>query len=106
LLLLTTIGVLAFSHGGVAAQAASVSSPDGSSPADAAAIRYVEAQYPGSGQARVLGTEADHKHGAAVYDVRILAPNGTVSVVHVQQRNNVVLSANQAESQRLHRSDN
>lgn len=78
---------------------ASVHTPGNSPPADQAAIHYVDAHYPGRGQARVLVTEPDVDRGVAVYDVRILAPNGTIYVVHVQQSNNAVLWANQAESQ-------
>jgi len=106
LVLTITVGVFAFSHNAATAQAASVSSASGPSVADAVATRYVEAHYAGSKQATVLKTEADHEHGVAVYDVRVLAPNGTVYVVHVQQSNNAVLSANQAEGQNQNTSDN
>jgi len=77
---------------------ASVHTPGNPPAADKAALHYVDAHYPGSGQARVLETEPDVDRGVAVYDVRILAPNGTIYVVHVQQSNNAVLWANRAES--------
>jgi hypothetical protein len=100
-----------YSSGNLPAAHGSLSSPAGKSEvavvptagnppaADRAAIRYVDAHYPGSGQARVLQTEPDVDRGVAVYDVRIQAPNGTIYVVHVQQSNNAVLWANRAESQ-------
>ena len=70
-------------------------------PADQVAIQYVVTHYPGKGQARVLETEADVDRGVAVYDVRVLAPNGTMYVVHVQRSNTAVLWVNRAESQTL-----
>ncbi len=106
LLLLVVIGVFIFSHDASASQAINVSSTNGPSTADAAAIHYVNAHYPGSGQATVQKTEADHEHGIPVYDVRLLAPNGTVYVVHVQQSNTTVLTANRAENQHLNTSGN
>lgn len=106
LLLFVVIGVFIFSHDASAAQAINVSSTNGTSTADAAAIRYVNAHYPGNRQATVLKTEADHEHGIPVYDVRTLAPNGTVYVVHVQQSNAAILTVNRAENQQLKTSGN
>lgn len=104
LLLIIVVGVFIFLHLATTIQAASASSRSGSSAADAAAIHYVEAHDPGSGQARVLQTEADHEHGIAVYDVRVLAPNSRVYVVHVRQSNITILSVNRAENQLAHAS--
>lgn len=78
----------------------------GPSLADNTAIHYVNAHYTGKGQARVLQTESDIEHGVPVYDIRILAPNGTMYVVHVQRGNNAVLSTNRAESQSTGTSNN
>ncbi|MHB8379090.1 MAG: hypothetical protein ACYDB2_04100 [Acidimicrobiales bacterium] len=71
----------------------------GVSGADLAAVSYVNTNYPGSGVAIVLTTSADTEAGVPVYDVRIVAPNGSTYVVHVQQSNDAVLSANLAENQ-------
>ena len=62
-------------------------------------MNYVKTHYSGHRAARILQTERDVDRGVRVYDVRILAPNGTVYVVHVGQRNNRVLWVNRAESQ-------
>lgn len=67
--------------------------------ADQAAIAYVNANDAGSATANVLSTVADVEAGVPVYDIRIVAPNGSTYVVHVQQSNDVVLSVNFAESQ-------
>ncbi len=71
----------------------------GVSGADQAAVSYVDTNYPGSGVANLLTTSADTEAGVPVYDVRIVAPNGSTYVVHVQQSNDAVLSANLAENQ-------
>jgi hypothetical protein len=71
----------------------------GASGADQAAAHYVDIHYPGAGTARVLKTEPDVERGVPVYDVRILAPDGTTYVVHVRQAGDAVLSANPAEHQ-------
>ena len=52
------------------------------------AVAYASTHHPGSGQARVVAVEADTEtHGGSVahrvYDVRVLAPNGTTYVEHV-----------------------
>jgi hypothetical protein len=67
--------------------------------ADQATVSYLTSHYPGSGTARVLATERDHDRGQAVYDVRALAPDGTVYVVHVSQASGAVLWTSRAESQ-------
>lgn len=72
---------------------------DGVSGADQAAVSYVDTNYPGSGVANLLTTSADTEAGVPVYDVRIVAPNGSTYVVHVQQSSDAVLSANLAENQ-------
>ncbi len=76
-------------------------SGSGGNPADAGstALAYVQAHYPGSGTGQILKTEPDVDRGVAVYDVRTLAPNGTIYVVHVQQSNDAVLWVNTAERQ-------
>ncbi len=71
----------------------------GPASADQAAATFIQARHPGQGSVRVLATEPDVDHGVAVYDVRILGPDGVVYVVQVQRSNNKVLSANRAESQ-------
>ncbi len=65
--------------------------------ADQAALTYVSAHYAGSGTASVLKTEADTEKGVPVFDVRVLAPNGTVYVAHVNRSTDVVISVNPAE---------
>ncbi|MHB8620149.1 MAG: PepSY domain-containing protein [Chloroflexota bacterium] len=71
----------------------------GAAGADSVALSYVQANYGGSGTAQVLKTEADVDKGVPVYDVRTLAPNGTVYVVQVAQSNDAVVSASVAEGQ-------
>jgi hypothetical protein len=71
----------------------------GASGADQAALSYVDSHYPGAGTAQVLKTEPDVERGVPVYDVRVLAPDGTTYVVHVRQVGDAVLSANPAEQQ-------
>lgn len=88
--------------GNVMASTAHAAGPiSGGNPAaaDGAAVSYVTTNDPGNGQAHVLKTEPDVEHGVSVYDVRVLAPNGSIYVVHVQQSNDAVLSASLAESQ-------
>lgn len=67
--------------------------------AEAAAITYVKVHNAGAGQTRVLKVEADTESGVPVYDIRILAPNGTLYVVHVQRSNDSVLAESVAETQ-------
>lgn len=67
--------------------------------ADRTAIAYVRARHRGSCRARVLHTEPDVERGVRVFDVRTVAPNGTVYVVHVKRSNDHVLWANRAENQ-------
>lgn len=98
LLVAVAVGAVAVSHA-VAAPSTPTSLASGPSAANSTAIHYVDSHYAGNGQARVLETEADVEHGVPAYDIRILAPNGTVYVVHVQRSNNAVLSVNRAESQ-------
>ncbi len=71
----------------------------GAAGTDQAAVSYVDSHYPGPGTARALKTEPDVERGVPVCDVRVLAPNGTTYVVHVQQSNDGVLFANPAEQQ-------
>ena len=81
-----------------AARLAAVSAPGGGS-ADQAAVNYVDSHHPGPGAAQLLKTEPDVDRGVPVYDVRVVAPNGTAYVVHVQQSNDAVLFTNPAEHQ-------
>ena len=67
--------------------------------ADHAALNYVDSHHPGPGTADVLKTEPDVDRGVPIYDVRVVAPNGTTDVVHVQQSNDALLFANPAEQQ-------
>lgn len=80
---------------------AHVSLPNAAGPAaaDRAAISYAKVHYRGSTAARVLATEPDTERGRAVYDVRVLAPNGAVYVVHVSRAGSSVLWASKAEAQ-------
>ena len=71
----------------------------GGAAADRSAVSYVGAHYKGARTTLVLATEPDTERGKAVYDVRVVAPNGTTYVVHVSRANAVVLSANKAEAQ-------
>ncbi len=71
----------------------------GAAGADQAAVHYVDSHYPGPGTARVTRTEPDVERGVPVYDVRVVAPDGTIYVVHVRQAGDAVLSANPAERQ-------
>lgn len=72
----------------------------GRTAADRAAAAYVTAHYPGSGRAQVLATEPDDTdRGQAVWDVQVLAPNGTRYEVHVSMASGTVLSAGRAEGQ-------
>lgn len=66
--------------------------------ADQAAVTYVDTNYPGSGVATVQTTIANTEAGVLVYDVTIMAPDGSTYVVHVQQSNDAVLSANLADN--------
>lgn len=84
---------------GVSNNLAAAHTLGGSAGADAAAIAYVNTNYSGSGVANVLATAADTEAGVPVYDVSIVAPNGFRYIVHVQQSNDTVLSANLAEKQ-------
>ncbi|HET9061554.1 MAG TPA: hypothetical protein VFN61_16700 [Acidimicrobiales bacterium] len=71
----------------------------GAAGADQAAVSYVDRHDPGPGAAQVFTTEPDVDRGIRVYDVRVLAPNGTTYVVHIQQSNDAVLFASSAEQQ-------
>lgn len=84
---------------GAAVTSFSASDVAAASAADQAALAYVTSTYPGSGTAQVLKTEPDVDRGVAVFDVRVLAPNGTIYVVHVDQSSNAVLWVNPAENQ-------
>ena len=71
----------------------------GPAAADHAVVSYVTAHHPGPGTARVLATEPDTDRGQAVYDVRVLAPDGFIYEVHVSQASGAVLWANWSEEQ-------
>lgn len=77
-------------------QVASAHTSGDASAADQAAVSYVDSTYPGSGVAAVLTTTAATEAGVSVYDVSIVAPDGSTYVVHVQQSNDAVLSSNLA----------
>lgn len=72
--------------------------------ADQIAINYVSLHYSGNVQSKVLKTEPDHEHGIAVYDVRVLAPNNSTYIIHINQRTGAILSVNLAEKQVLNNS--
>lgn len=95
----TALGVTGGAPAPATLAATSQQASTGASGADQAAISYVASHYPGPGQARVLATEPDTERGQAVYDVRVLAPDGTVYVVHVSRAGDAVLWADRAESQ-------
>ncbi|MDA8057169.1 MAG: hypothetical protein M0032_04235, partial [Actinomycetota bacterium] len=82
----------------LAMRLAAASAP-GPAAADQAALAYVAVHDPGAGTATVLKTEPDVERGVAVYDVRVVAPDGAILVVHVQRSNGVVLGADLAERQ-------
>ena len=48
--------------------------------AEQAAITYVNDHYPGNGTSKILKVENDTENGTAVFDIKVLAPNGTVYV--------------------------
>ena len=78
---------------------AATAQPADAATADQVALADVARIAPGAGQARILRTEPDVEHGVAVYDVRVLAPNGTIMVVQVRQSDQAVLGAHPAEHQ-------
>ncbi|MDA8399966.1 MAG: hypothetical protein M0008_07970 [Actinomycetota bacterium] len=100
-LIIATASLSTANHTPIPSAVRLVASASGSSPtgADQAAVAYVDTHYPGTGAARVLKTEPDLEHGVAVYDVRVVAPNGVTYVVHVQRSNDLVLSVSPAEGQ-------
>lgn len=69
--------------------------------ADSAALSWVDVHASGTGRAGVVKTEADVEKGVCVFDVRTMAPNGSIWVVQVSRSavaaSEVVLSANLAE---------
>ena len=71
----------------------------GGAAADRSAVSYIDAHYKGTRTTLVLATEPDSERGKAVYDVQVVAPNGTTYVVHVSRANAIVLSVNKAEAQ-------
>lgn len=71
----------------------------GPAAAGQSALSYASAHHPGPKAARVLATEADTDRGRAVYDVRVLAPDGITYVVHISRASNAVLWAGRAETQ-------
>ncbi len=82
-----------------AANVARLAAASGPASADHAAAAFIQARHGGPGSVRVLSTEPDVEHGVAVYDVRILGPDGVVYVVQVQRGNDKVLSASRVENQ-------
>lgn len=96
-----TVGAGAVSgHGPVASiRLVAATTVGGVAGADQAAVVYVNANYPGTGAANVLSTAADTEAGVAVYDVSIVAPDGSTYTVVVQQSTDVVLSASLADNQ-------
>ncbi len=84
---------------GIPAVHLAASQVGGPAGADQTAVSYVNSHYPGGGAAQVLKSEPDVERGVPVYDVRVVAPNGTTYVVHVQRSNDAVLSVNAAERQ-------
>lgn len=71
----------------------------GGAAANRSAVSYVDAHYKGARTTLVLATEPDTERGKAVYDVRVVAPNGTTYIVHVSRATAIVLSASKAEAQ-------
>ncbi|MHB1493260.1 MAG: PepSY domain-containing protein [Thermoplasmataceae archaeon] len=69
------------------------------SAAEQAAVNYVSTHYSGNGTAKILKVENDTEKGVAVFDINILAPNGSVYVVHVSRATDQVLGAHLAENQ-------
>ena len=78
---------------------ASTAPADNLTAAQQAALSYVSQNYPGNGTAKILKTENDTEHGVPVFDIKVLAPNGLVYVVQVNQSSNQVISAHLAENQ-------
>ena len=72
--------------------------------AEQAAITYVNDHYPGNGTSKILKVENDTENGTAVFDIKVLAPNGTVYVVQVSQSTDTVISAHPAENQDIQKS--
>ncbi len=111
LMITGTAAALALTGAGLAAASQADGSPrlapailtlatvPGPAAADSAAAAYIQGRHPGPGTTRVLATEPDTDRGTAVYDVRILAPDAVVYVVHVQRGTGTVLWANTAEDQ-------
>lgn len=83
---------------GLAAPAAQAQSANAQR-AGRTAMTYVKDHYRGHCGSRVLRAEADVERGVPVYDVRTVAPNGTVYVVAVRRANDRVLRVSRAESQ-------
>jgi hypothetical protein len=94
----STVGIAA----GPSIGHALVSSTSGNmTAAEQAAVSYVNSHYAGNGTAKILKVENDTEHGVAVYDIKVLAPNGSVYVVQVSQSANQVISAHLAENQNI-----
>ena len=72
--------------------------------AEQAAITYVNDHYPGNGTSKILKVENDTENGTAVFDIKVLAPNGTVYVVQVSQSTDTVISVHPAENQDIQKS--
>lgn len=101
---ITGAGVAAWSQNGgkppqAAASVSLITARRSPGTADGTASAYARAHYPGPGKLRVLATESDTERGTAVYDVRILAPNGVIYVIHVRRGNDTVMWASKAENQ-------
>ena len=61
-------------------------------PAEQAAINYVDQHYSGNVTAKILKVENDTENGSAVVDVTVLAPNNNTYDVEVSQASNAVIS--------------
>jgi len=86
-------------HAGVPTKVNLVSATSAMTSADQVALNYAAQTYPGAGTASVLKTEADTEHGVPVYDVTVMAPNGTTYSLSIRASNDSVLSAHPVESQ-------
>ena len=66
--------------------------------ADLVALNYANANYKGQGIASIIKNEADSEKGIPVYDIKTLAPNGNIYIIHILRSNNSVLSSSISEN--------
>ncbi len=66
--------------------------------ADQAALSYANSNYTGSGAASVVKTNSDTEEGVAIYDVTVLAANGTTYKVVVRASDGTVISSKAVDS--------